>query len=426
MAAPVVNAFNTNGQQFNSSSAVAKYFKLRYSQKDLENVFAFGKPTLERLGSWKQDLASEGLVIPVQTGTQQGLGSSVKFAIDNANTTTLQRWVLTSGGLYGHVSIDAKTMMSSKEKVAAFLPVKEKEWTDSISMGGQELEKQLWQTGTGSEGTLTADPGTGQIGTMSTSNIINIQKGLRFFVYADSSGVPGTVRAGGPYVVDTVNYQAGTFTTTAAFDAAAASGDHVVRAGSVPISGQNQLLAGIPAWIPTADPSATLFFGVDRTQATQVLSGWRGTWKGSIEETFKTLDAQMRRLNRRSVELWLSFANYNRFEIELGARAIRMADGGKATAGFQPLAFTSGGKLINVRCAPYVPETHGWLLDMSGFSLHSIGAVPHVIMDDGMQWYRIRGGNTSSNAEDGIAAEWRAWPQLFCDEPFNQGVAPIS
>lgn len=421
---PASNAFSTNGQQFTSAAQVAKYFKTRFAQGDLENHFTFGTPTVDAFGPFKQDLTGEVTVMPILLGTPQGIGANLQAAIRNATSSNVTRWSITTGGLYGHISLDAKSMYASKDTMGAYLSLKEQEWKLSLKNGGQQMEKQLWGTGTGSEANLTVDPGVTSTWTVSTSQIVNLEPQMKFLVYADSSGVPGSVRAGGPYQVTGVDYLAGTFTTDIVANAAAAVGDHIVRDGSVPIAGVNQLMVGVPAWVPTANPSATLFFGVDRSLFPQYLAGWRGLWKGSIEETVKTLHAQMSRLMDPEVSLWMSSANYNRFDIELGARAIREA-GGKAQAGFQGISIASAGKIIRLRTSPFIPDGFAWLLDDSTWELHSLGGVPHVVQDDGMTFYRQRGANDETFAKDAIAAEWRAWPQLICRRPWANGVVPI-
>jgi hypothetical protein len=300
---------------------------------------------------------------------------------------------------------------------------------------GQEFEKQLWGTGSPTQAIVATDPGVAAIWSVTLdTDIRKLGKGMRFLVFANAAGVPGAVRAGGPYVIDTINYTTRSFTTTTVANAAVAVTDHIVREGDCLEATEGDpstatvkaTMVGIPGWIPVADPTATLFFNVDRSGHPQVLAGWRGTYLGSIEESAKTLDAQMRPYGRKAKALWLSAANFNRLEFELGARAIRQDDGSKATFGRPAIAMATAGGVLPVKVGPYVPDTHGWLLDMSSFSLHSLGPVPHQIQDDGMTAYRIRGGGTAASAEDGIAMEWRAWPQLVCDMPFDNGVFPIS
>jgi hypothetical protein len=106
LAAPVSIAFSTNGQQFTSAASVAKYFKIRFAQGDLENHFAFGTPTRDAFGPFKADLTGEKTIMPMLLGTPQGMGANLKAALRNATASKVDAWVITTGGFYGHVSID--------------------------------------------------------------------------------------------------------------------------------------------------------------------------------------------------------------------------------------------------------------------------------------------------------------------------------
>jgi hypothetical protein len=192
----------------------------------------------------------------------------------------------------------------------------------------------------------------------------------------------------------------------------------VVREGNL-----NACLKGIQAWIPSSDPGATAFFDMDRSAAPQMLGGWRQSWLGTIEETAKKLDSKIRRVNQRPKVLWLSFSNFLKLEAELGVRAIRQADGGQAKFGRPSLQMVAPGGTIEVKAGPYVPEDAGFLLDMSTWELMSLGAVPHVVQDDGMTAVRIGSG---SSAEDGIEIRLRYFAQLVCHNPYANGRFPIS
>lgn len=75
---------------------------------------------------------------------------------------------------------------------------------------------------------------------------------------------------------------------------AAAVSDFMFRDGDRENSATptRQVPVGFKAWLPATAPSATTFFGVDRT-ADSRLGGLRKTASGSIEETFMDSDAQV-------------------------------------------------------------------------------------------------------------------------------------
>jgi hypothetical protein len=403
-----------------TAAGLTAFFKTRFPDREVQNLVCYDKPLLSAL-SKKDDLEGVETLIPFQLDTPQGMSAALVTALTNVTTSVAKRWVITPGSYYGGLTIDAKSMMASRSNQGAWIRLREREYAGQLESMGQEFEKQLWGDGTGSMGTLDADPGTGTDWSLTRAeDSINLHLGMRFLVYANSSGFPGTVRAGGPYIVATINEDTGDFTTTAAANAAIASGDHLVREGDVDLT-----VKGVQAWVPVATPGATAFFGLDRTVAPQKMAGWRGTWKGTIEETAKALDAKIRRKKQAATTLWLSYSNFNRLDLELGARGMREADSTSGNFGRNTLKMTSPGGGLTIRTGPYVPEHGGYMLDMSTWAIHTLGALPHLVQDDGMTAVRI-GGGVAASAVDGIEIRLRAFWQLVCDNPYANGYFPIS
>lgn len=416
-----------------SAADMSAFFKNRYPQRKLENLVAYGKPTLEMI-SKSDELTGVTTYVPVELDSPQGIGAALQHASeqgdDGAGTAGGgsiygKSWAITRAKQYAVLFLDAETMMASRNDEGAFFKQREKNVDRIMEQLGQQIEMALWSDGTASLGTLSADPGTGTDWTLTNaSDAIKLHRGMKFLIYANSSGVPGSVRSGGPYTVATVDEDAGTFTTTAAADAAVASGDHIVRgtADAAATSDVNLWIKGIPAWIPSTVTS-TSFNGLDRTLAPQKLAGFRQTWLGSIEETVKRLDAKMRRVRPGSSKtLWLSYANFNRLEIELGTRGYRMEDGGEGKFGRVALKMSTPGGGITVKAGPYVPEGAGYLLDMDTWKLLTLGAAPHLVEDDGNGALRTA---ASSNL-DGIEIRWRYFAQTLCTSPYNNGRFTIS
>lgn len=416
-----------------SAADMSAFFKNRYPQRKLENLVAYGKPTLEMIKR-SDELTGVTTYVPVELDSPQGIGVALQEAYEQGDDGAGAAgggsiyglsWGLTRAKYYAVLFLDAETMMASRNDEGAFFKAREANVNRIMEQLGQQLEMALWSDGTASLGTLSADPGTGTDWTLTyAANSIKLHRGMKFMIYANSSGVPGTVRAGGPYTVATVDEDAGTFTTTAAADAAVASGDHIVRA-TADAAGQTDLnlwIKGIPAWIPATVPSAS-FFGVTRTAAPQKLAGHRQTWLGSIEETVKRLDAKMRRVRPGGGKTcWLSYQNFNRLEQELGARGYRVEDGGEGKFGRIALKMSTPGGGITVKAGPYVPEDAGFVLDMDTFKLCTLGPAPHLIEDDGNAALRT---SAASNL-DGIELRWRYFAQLLCTSPYDNGRFTIS
>lgn len=420
-----------------ASAALQSFFKVRYPQRKVENLISWGNPFFSSVRK-SNELTGISTVIPLQIGTPQGVSATLGTAIGTASPIQGKAWTITTGQLYGGLRIDAKTLMAARNDQGSFFRLREREYEGELKSMGLALEKQLWGSGDASLAIASATSlVTGAAGTVKCATIadaLNFQINMAVEFFAPSGGSPDPAAerttnqpAAGYSLVTKVNLVTGVITFDDVPDNVVA-GDHLVRAGHIASSAVVGDLKGIQAWIPSADPSATTFFGVDRTAQVQMLSGWREpSYLGSIEETVKSLVSKMDRVNMNPKTLWLSYANWNRLEIELGARGQRMEDGSDAVFGRTSLRMSTPNGSIVVKAGPFVPEDAGFLLDMSTWELMSLGEVPHIVDDDGLT-ARVVGVATASGvvlAEDGIEIRLRAFPQLVCLNPFGNGRFPI-
>lgn len=417
------------------ATKLTAFFKTRFPQRKVENLVGWDKPTLEMLER-SNELTGIETVIPLQTGLPQGQSVDLRKAINNASPVQGVTWKISPKEYYGGMQLDAKTLMAAQNNEGAFFRLKEREYAGILDSIGLDWERYLWGgddgagAGTGVLGRVSqtaADPSGGATFTLDqAADAIAFHQNQRIKFYANSSGIPGAERSAvaAGYLVVGVNYVTGVVTVDQNLNADVAQGDWVVRDGNV-----NNVFAGIPAWIPASDPTSTLFFGVNRAPHPQMLGGWREpSFLGTIEETVKSLDSRMRRFARKAKVLWLSYSNWSRLEIELGARGTRVEDGAAGRFGRPTLLFTGPGGPISCKAGPFVPEDAGFLLTMDTFKLMTLGAAPHVVRDDGLDWRVIGVASDSSGslAYDGIEQRLRAFLQLVCLNPFANGRFPIS
>lgn len=395
-----------------SAAEYTAFIKNRFPQRKIESVVVFGKPFLEEVTK-SDELTGNVTIVPLETDQPQGISVAIGTAQANAGSTRGVAFQITRAKGYAVSRIDGETLIVTRDNEGAFFRAREREVRGVFDQLGQYFEMQMWRSGNGSLGTLSADPGTGTTFTLVLAgDAINFHEGMNILFYADSSGNPGTVRAGGARTVTGVNYDTNVITVSAALDAALAAGDHVAREGDV-----NAYIKGIPGWIPASDPTDT-WFNVPRTLFPQKLGGHRQSWLGSIEETVKRLDAKIRRLSQTPKTLWLSFENFNRLDLELGARGYRMETGGQGVFGRPSLMMATPSGGVTVKAGPYVPSNAGFLLDMPTWKLMHAAPLPHIIQDDGNTALRL------SDA-DSIEMRWRWLAQLVCLNPFANGRAEI-
>jgi len=408
------------------SADVIAYYKKRFPQRVVKSLVEYETPFFA--GCKKlDDLEGIHTVIPIELDSPQGMSALVGTAMGNMSTSIARAWTITSADNYGGIKLDGKTMLASRSDKGAFFKARERDYKNLMQQMGQRFEYQCWNDSSGSVGVLSADPGTGSTWTLTNpDDTLLLHENMTFRVYDDDgAGAPDDAdeRAGGPYVIAGIDEDAGTFTTTAVANAAIEVGDHIVRDGDVwdASTGAAVLATGIPKWIPAAAPTDTLF-GVARTNYPQKLGGHRVAWQGSIEETAKKLDAKMRRVSQKGRVLWLSFANYNRLDLELGARGYRDENKSEGNFGRMRLRMTTPGGGVEVRCSPYCPEDAMFLLDPESWEVHTLGPAPHLAKDDGLSALRVGNGSSS---EDAIEIRVRAFWQLVCVCPYSNGRAPI-
>ena len=409
-----------------SSTELTAFFKNRYPQRKIEDVVKFGKPTLEAITK-SDELTGKLTLVPLQLDSPQGISNKLYNAVNNTTSTVGRAWQVSPVALYGALTIDAQTMMASRDTDGAFFKTRAREFEAILEQMGQHNEMNLWNNGSGSLGQVLTDPGAGATSDITlkvTSDAINFHEGMKIVFYADDSGDLGTIHdTVASYTVEAVNYDTGviSFVGTTILDADILADDHLVREGT-----NDSLFKGIPAWIPASDPT-TSFLGVDRTSYPQKLGGHRQSWLGTIEESVKKLDASIRRVNQKPKTLWLSYANFNRLDLELGARGYRKEDGGKGTFGRMTLGMSTPGGGVEVKAAPYLGDTAGYLLDMSTWKMCHLGGLPHLVQDDGLAATRLTPtAATSSNDGDGIEIRLRQFAQLVCTNPFANGRFTIS
>ena len=402
-----------------SATGFTAFFKNRYPQKKLDNLVKFEKPTLSAIKKEK-GLSGTATYIPVELDSPQGISAHLGAARTNVTGSIGKAWAITPASLYAALTIDAKTMLASESKEGAFFKAREHEFERIVEQIGQKNESDLWSTGSGSLGILTAE--TANTFTVDAASAINFHEGMKLDFFDETAGNdldttdPHNTAVG--YTVAGVNYTTGVITITETIEADVVVGDHVARQGTAGLG-----FVGIPGWITAADPTDTLF-GVARTAYPQKLGGWRQGWLGTIEETAKALDATMRTFNQKGRTLWLSYANFNRLDIELGARGYRKEEGGKGVFGRVELQMSTPGGGVTVKAAPYLGDDAGYLLDMDSWCLMHLGGFPHLVQDDGLAATRLNPSAVvtgDANEGDGIEIRLRQFSQLFCKNPFSNG-----
>ena len=237
----------------------------------------------------------------------------------------------------------------------------------------------------------------------------------------------GAVRVGTAVISD-IDPDTGTLTTAGGnWDVqitTPANGDFIFVEGDAANTGALVKASGVPAWVPTTTPTATTFFGLDRTSHTDRLGGIRqdGTGFGTIAETIKALGAKIRFRGGRRARPDVVFMNtldIDNLDIELGSnRRYTRVDVPDADVGFDAIEFATPAGRIRAIEDRYLPPGNAWMLQMNTWKFGSVDQAPRIIQHDGNRLLR-------QSAADGV--EFRAVyrGQLWCDAPGWNGYTSL-
>jgi hypothetical protein len=408
-----------------TTSALSNLLKRLYQSRDLSNQ-ALRRTPFFRAITRKDDLRGEGIYIPYNYGLPPNGSANFARAQANVQTSQVARWFVERKKYYGFHTISGEAIHASKGNEASFLEIKLKELDEVVKYMGQQIGEHAWGDGTGLIGQISTDPGTGNTGTVTLSDIRNAVKIHIGQELIANVALTGNTNRTDRYRVTGVNRGTGVISLTrtsggshdwAASDYIFVDGNHGVAGGSAV---DNSMITGVQAWIPSADPSTTLL-GMTRTDDPTMKAGWRGSWQGTIEESAKALAADMGQyLQSEASGLWLSRYNWFRLEQELTSKNRKVMDA-RATEyfGTPALALLTPEGEVPVMADPFCPNDAGFLLDHSSWELHHMLGVPHLVTDDGNEALRM-------SDDDGIEVRFRAFLELVCFRPFTNGRFTIS
>jgi hypothetical protein len=385
--------------------------KTRYSPEVVKFMAYMDNPFFARIDKVEK-FGGKNFVFACQYGTG-GAGRSANFANAQTNTQGANGvdFTLTRVKDYGLARIDSETVMSSEGDEDALMSAVEDEQNKKMHALIRSIAIGMYGNGSGQLGTLTGTPGADPTLTLTNSDdITNFEVGQRLvFAANDTSALRDS---GEVLTVNEIDLDAGTMEMSANLDtiAALASGDAIFTEGDYVSASDRLKISGLSAWIPATAPTATLFFGVDRSSDTARLGGHRmsGTGK-SIEEALYDLAVRIGRDGGRPNLSYVSFENYGALATLLGSK-VQYINHMVAEIAFEGIRINGPKGKIDVFPDQNCPNDVGYVLTENTWHLKSLGAAPQILDLDGQRWARI------SDA-DGIEIRNAFMGNMYCDAP---------
>jgi hypothetical protein len=380
--------------------------KQHYTSDRIENMVYSDNPLLALLAKM-ENFGGKNLPIPVIHGNPQGRSATFSTAQSNKTNSQISDFVLTRNKDYSLASIGNEVLEASKGNSNAFMEAATTEIDGAIQAAVRSLAIALYGSGSGSIGQVETGATGTSITLVNTEDVTNFEVGMEV-VFSTADG-GGSVKSGSVTVVG-VNRDSGVLTVDAqtAIDggSGSATSDYIIVEGDY-----DSKIKGLAAWIPASAPSATAFFGVDRSVDASRLGGIR--YDGSAEPIEEALIGAASRVAREGGKISHCFVSYSKFaELEkaLGSKVQYVDLKSSADIGFRGIMVNGPRGVIRVLPDQNCPSGVAYMLDLSVWKLYSLGKCPKILDSDGLKMLR-------ESSADAVEVRVGYYAQLGCRAP---------
>jgi hypothetical protein len=340
-------------------------------------------------------------------------------------------WQLTRVQNYSIAWLDRQTMEASRSSVGAFVKAASTYIDSAVQSLARNLSSDLFRDGSGA--LLQTDAsgiaaGTFTVTCQNVDDIVQIEVNQMLSMGTTATGALAGSSATVPVFVKSVNRDAGTFVISGTVGGAAGVGSSglstatqyfVFPFGDAAAGGSSKKLSGLAAWIPSATPTSTLFFGVDRSVDTTRLGGVR--FNGSaqpIEEALIDMSIRLHREGGKPSAGYLSLASFGALDKALMGKVqyVDVESAGIGFRGIQLMGPTGPIKLFpDIDC----PTKTVYMLTLSDWVLGSLGKAPEIQED----W--TSGSILRVPFADQGEVRVSYYAQLGCRAPGHSGVGSL-
>ena len=391
----------------------AAALKQHYTNERIENMVYKDNPFLAMVSKYEQ-FGGENLKLPIKYGIPQGRSATFSDAQANKTNSQLKAFLLTRVADYSLASIANETIEASKGNANAFMEAATFEIDGAIESATRSLAIGLFGDGGGSIGQIDTTVAGTTLTLNTAQDITNFEVGMQIDFYTASSG--GTVRAGGPLTIDSVNRDAGSMvlatsmtgiTSITALDFIVPEGDYDLK------------VSGLKAWIPsTAPTSGDSFFGVDRSADSTRLAGIRFDASSlPLEEGVIGAAARVAREGGKPDICFVNYSNFADLEKALGSKVSYIDEKINPQIGFRGILIHGPRGPIKVIPDQNCPNNVAFMLQLDVWKLYSLGKCPKILDSDGLKFLR-------ESTADAVEVRVGYYAQLGCRGPgYNVRIA---
>lgn len=395
-----------------TTTTITKLLKTRYPQSKIHEM-AYANAAL--LGTMKKDkkFGGNNTRITVNYGRSQGSADFTK-ALANVTADDDVAFEVTRAREYHIMKMSSEAIEAAVDKASTLANAFDRAHKNGIMSFGRSIAQGIYRNGGGARGQISAasNVATATITLAEPEDVVHFEVNL--FVQASAAdGTSGALRTGGAQErITAVNRRTGDLTcASATWDTtitAIAAGDYLFRSGDFGV-----LMKGMLAWLPPTDPSATAFFGVDRTADPTRLAGVRYIASAGQPKADAIFDAAtlLAREGGRPDAAYMNPVDLASIVKSLEGNAqydkVKSTDGNIFYDAIKIATPSGNVKLIQ---DPNCPKGKFFILDTSTWVFGSLKEVPHVVEDDGKMLER-------QSDSDGVMWRLRMYGQIYTEAP---------
>lgn len=240
-------------------------------------------------------------------------------------------------------------------------------------------------------------------------SVVHFEVGMQIVADTGDGTATATARVGTGTVTD-VDRDAGTVTYSGTITSIAAN-DYLFAEGD-----KGQVMSGFGAWIPASAPSATTFFGVDRTADATRMAGVRYDAAAAGDTYKEALLNAAHRVSRfkkgAGVEVFtLSPLDYAALDLLLeDDKRYTKLESPKGSIGFDAIQINTPAGAVKVISDPNQPAGYAFGWSPSTWELCTVGDMARILDDDGSTMLR-------EAANDGYTFRVKTRGNFICREP---------
>jgi len=323
-------------------------------------------------------------------------GGSAVFGTAQANAggSSYAKFAVTRVEDFSVASIKGQTIKATKGDANALVDAITSEMDSAIMTASESAKVNIYGNGGGSRGKISTGStvASATITLATIADIVKFEKGM-FVQLASTDGTSGSVR-GGHVQITGIDRDLGTLTTSGGNWSTqipgASTSDFIIREGDFGV-----MLSGFAAWCPASAPSATGFFGVDRTPDVTRLGGIRFAALGvPQDEVLIEAAARAVREGANPDVCFLNNLDFSPLVKQLGTkREYVSADSTLAGLGYRAIEVETEAGPIKLVPDVYCPKGTFFMMQMDTWEFASIDEVPHILDLDGNRFLREAGAD---------------------------------